>query len=99
MFNQGFKRTPRLSCLKRVKKWKFWPQLRVFPKIFSILTVLLLFIALEGYLNLQNINQMQAITQKVFKQSNVSQDALIEAKQSCADLRRFVPIKFKHVHG
>jgi methyl-accepting chemotaxis protein len=78
---------PRLPRLKPIKEWKLHFQLRVFHKIFLILITLLLFIALEGYLNLQNIDQMQEINRKVFTQSNGIQDALIEAKQNIANLR------------
>jgi methyl-accepting chemotaxis protein len=73
--------------LKPIKEWNFRPRLRVFSKIFLVLAVLLLFIALEGYLNLRNIDQMQAINRKVFMQSTGSQDVLLEAKQSITELR------------
>jgi methyl-accepting chemotaxis protein len=78
---------PRFPHLKPIKEWRFYVQLRVFHKIFLILIVLLSFTALEGYLSLQNLDQMQEITRKVFTQSNMSQDTLIEAKQNITSLR------------
>jgi hypothetical protein len=64
---------PRSPRLKPVKEGKFHFHLRVFHKIFLILLVLLLLIAIEGYLNLQNIDQMQKINQKLFIQSSINQ--------------------------
>jgi methyl-accepting chemotaxis protein len=80
-------RLPRLPRLKPVKTGKFRFQLRVFHKIFLILLVLLLLIAVEGYLNLQNIDRMQKITQKLFVQSSISQNELVEAQQNIINAR------------
>jgi methyl-accepting chemotaxis protein len=84
---------PRLPHLKPLKEWKFHLQLRVFHKILLILILLLVFIGLEGYLNLQNIDRMQAINQKVFLQSNVSLESLNEIKNGLVELERDYALK------
>jgi methyl-accepting chemotaxis protein len=100
MFKQGFLKRlglPNLRGwlrglhLKPIKEWKFRfhrVHLRVFHKIFLILFVLVLLIALEGYLNLKNMNQMQKITTAVYMQGSGDMDRLIELKERFIDMRR-----------
>jgi methyl-accepting chemotaxis protein len=84
---------------KPIKEWKIRFQLRVFHKIFLILIVLLFFTALEGYLSLQNIDQMQAITQKLFTQSALKQSQLVEIQQSIINLRRDYALDLAGIHS
>jgi methyl-accepting chemotaxis protein len=76
-----------LLHLKPEREWKFHPRLGVFHKIFFVLAVMVLFIALQGWLNLQNLDQMQEITRKVFMESSINQDNIIQAKNDLLKLR------------
>ncbi len=74
--------------LPQLKGFRFQFKLRVFHKIFFVLLSMVVFIALEGYLNLRNIDQMQEISRKVFSQTAVSLDSVNDAKQNLITLRR-----------
>ncbi len=74
--------------LPQLKGFRFQFKLRVFHKIFLVLLSMVVFIALEGYLNLRNIDQMQAISRKVFSQTAVSLDSVNDARQNLIVLRR-----------
>ncbi|HYH04193.1 MAG TPA: HAMP domain-containing protein, partial [Bacillota bacterium] len=78
----------RLPRLPQNLKFGFRIKFRVFHKILGILAIMVLLIALQGYLNLQNIDQMQAISGRVFLESNMSLVSMMEAKQNINNFRR-----------
>jgi methyl-accepting chemotaxis protein len=87
MSKKDFWKLLRFPGLPPLTTWKSHLHLLVFHKIFLILSVLLLLIAAEGYLNLQNIDQMQAITKKLFIKSSIEQNELLEAKYNLINTR------------
>lgn len=63
-------------------------KLKILHQIFLIITVMIVFLVLEGSLTLNMLNRMQTITQKVFNESVQSRQALSVINQEVERIRK-----------